>query len=77
VPVRRWKAVIGHCGISINIFIDSSKMWHIWLCFVSCAVLSVAHYSDPSDIHTVRYTSDTFSTEVPKKNHFIMFFAPW
>ncbi|XP_069692492.1 thioredoxin domain-containing protein 5 homolog isoform X2 [Periplaneta americana] len=49
-------------------------MWKIWLCFISCVALSSAH---DNDIHTVQYTSDTFSTEVPKKNHFVMFFAPW
>lgn len=29
------------------------------------------------DVHTVQYTDETFSTELPKKNHFIMFYAPW
>jgi hypothetical protein len=66
--------VTGRCGISINIFIDGSKMWPIWLCYISYFVLSVARCSD---IHTVQYTSDTFSIEVLKKNHFVMFFAPW
>jgi hypothetical protein len=58
----------------INIFIDGTKMWTVWLCYISCAVFSIAR---GSGIHTVQYTSDTFSTEVPKKNHFVMFFAPW
>lgn len=49
-------------------------MWPIWLCYISYFFLSVARCSD---IHTVQYTSDTFSVEVPKKNHFVMFFAPW
>jgi hypothetical protein len=66
--------VISRYGILVNIFIDSSKMWHIWLCFMNCAVLSIAR---GNDIHTIQYTSDTFSAQVPKKNNFVMFFAPW
>ncbi|XP_018328109.1 thioredoxin domain-containing protein 5 homolog [Agrilus planipennis] len=29
------------------------------------------------DAHTIQYNSDIFSSEVPKNNHFIMFYAPW
>ncbi|XP_034940753.1 thioredoxin domain-containing protein 5 homolog [Chelonus insularis] len=28
-------------------------------------------------IHTIQYNEESFLTEVPKKNHFIMFYAPW
>ncbi|XP_015113214.1 thioredoxin domain-containing protein 5 homolog [Diachasma alloeum] len=38
-----------------------------------CAI-TTAH---EDDVHTVQYTEENFSTELPKKNHFIMFYAPW
>lgn len=28
-------------------------------------------------VHTVQYTKDNFSSEIKKKNHFVMFYAPW
>ncbi|KAF7992883.1 hypothetical protein HCN44_005227 [Aphidius gifuensis] len=47
--------------------------------FISTALLLkfVVADTDENDAHTIQYTDSTFSTEVPKKNHFIMFFAPW
>lgn len=29
------------------------------------------------DIHSIKYTKDNFGEEVPKKNHFIMFYTTW
>lgn len=29
------------------------------------------------DLHTVQYTKENFSSELKKKNHFVMFYAPW
>lgn len=49
-------------------------MWFTWLCLAICLHYSSEH---DNDIHTIQYTSESFSAEVPKKNHFIMFFAPW
>lgn len=70
-----YKEVSCHCStITAHVIARSSMMWPIWLCFVSSVVLIVAH---DGDIHTIQYTSDTFSIEVPKNNHFVMFFAPW
>lgn len=33
--------------------------------------------SEQEDVHTVQYNKDNFSTEIKKKNHFVMFYAPW
>ncbi|CAL7952314.1 unnamed protein product [Xylocopa violacea] len=33
--------------------------------------------SEQDHVHTTQYTKDNFSTEIQKKNHFIMFYAPW
>ena len=33
--------------------------------------------SEQDHVHTIQYTKDNFSTEIQKKNHFIMFYAPW
>ncbi|KOX78633.1 Thioredoxin domain-containing protein 5 [Melipona quadrifasciata] len=33
--------------------------------------------SEQDHVHTIQYTKDNFSTEILKKNHFIMFYAPW
>lgn len=29
------------------------------------------------DVHTVQYSADTFPVELAKKDHFVMFYAPW
>ncbi|XP_056632365.1 thioredoxin domain-containing protein 5 homolog [Diorhabda carinulata] len=39
----------------------------------SLVVISVAH----EDLYSVKYTTENFSQEVGKKNHFVMFYAPW
>lgn len=33
--------------------------------------------SHNEDVHTIQYNSESFDEEIGKKNHFIMFFAPW
>ncbi|KAF2901047.1 hypothetical protein ILUMI_05103 [Ignelater luminosus] len=33
--------------------------------------------SHDEDVHTIKYDTETFSVELPKKNHFVMFYAPW
>jgi len=50
-----------------------SKRWILFLLFV----LSQTSHGHDEDAHTLRYTRDNFSMEVGKKNHFIMFYAPW
>lgn len=40
-------------------------------------VLSQVSNGHDEDVHTLQYTSDNFSEEIKKKNHFIMFYAPW
>lgn len=29
------------------------------------------------DVYTIQYNTENFSEEMPKRNHFIMFYAPW
>ncbi|KAG5315182.1 TXND5 protein, partial [Acromyrmex insinuator] len=50
-----------------------SKRWILFLLFV----LSQTSHGHDEDAHTLRYTHDNFSIEVGKKNHFVMFYAPW
>lgn len=41
-------------------------------------MLSQVNSEQGDHIHTtMQYTKDNFSTEIQKKNHFIMFYAPW
>ncbi|XP_076239599.1 thioredoxin domain-containing protein pretaporter [Calliopsis andreniformis] len=55
---------------------SNSIMWkkHILL-FIF--MLSQVKSEQEETLHTVQYTNDNFSTEIKKKNHFIMFYAPW
>ncbi|KAG5884135.1 hypothetical protein JTB14_021804 [Gonioctena quinquepunctata] len=46
------------------------SLYFLWTFFV----LSVAAHED---VHTIKYTADNFSQEITKKNHFVMFYAPW
>lgn len=40
------------------------------------ALLTVVSSHD-EDVHTVQYDTENFSDELAKKNHFVMFYAPW
>lgn len=33
--------------------------------------------SEEDHLYSVQYTKDNFSTEIQKKNHLVMFYAPW
>ena len=39
--------------------------------------LTMAAASAASEEHVVALTAETFKTEVPKDNTFVMFYAPW
>ncbi|XP_012263697.2 thioredoxin domain-containing protein 5 homolog [Athalia rosae] len=45
----------------------------IFVLFVTFQTV-IAH---EDDVHTIQYTADTFPIEVAKKDHFVMFYAPW
>ncbi|KAJ8961632.1 hypothetical protein NQ314_005884 [Rhamnusium bicolor] len=34
-------------------------------------------FAHEDDIHTFKYNTENFSDQVSKKNHFVMFYAPW
>ncbi|EZA46706.1 Thioredoxin domain-containing protein [Ooceraea biroi] len=40
-------------------------------------MLSQVSSGHDEDVHTLQYTSVNFSSEIAKRNHFIMFYAPW
>lgn len=45
--------------------------------FLSAISLLGINASTDEYPHTVKYTEETFPIEIAKKNHFIMFYAPW
>jgi len=44
---------------------------------ISLLVIIKIVQSHDEDVHTIQYNADNFSDEIPKKNHFVMFYAPW
>ncbi|KAH0566889.1 thioredoxin domain-containing protein 5 homolog [Cotesia glomerata] len=51
-------------------------MMRVFILICVSLLIQLASTHD-EDVHTVQYNEETFPTEVPKKNHFIMFYAPW
>lgn len=40
-------------------------------------MLSQVSNGHDEDVFTLQYTNENFSKEIEKKNHFVMFYAPW
>lgn len=53
-------------------FIVSKRQ--ILFCLFMLSQVSKGH---DEDSHTLQYTNENFSAEIKKKNHFVMFYAPW
>lgn len=59
-------------AINLAEFIASKRQ--ILFCLFMLSQVSNGH---DKDAHTLQYTNENFSTEIKKKNHFVMFYAPW
>lgn len=51
----------------------TSKRWILLFLFMLSQVIN----GHDEDEHTPQYTNENFSAEIKKKNHFVMFYAPW
>lgn len=45
--------------------------------FLLVLTLIYCGFAHEEDVHTVQYNEETFKEAIGKKNHFIMFYAPW
>ncbi|XP_051173292.1 thioredoxin domain-containing protein 5 homolog [Leptopilina boulardi] len=45
--------------------------------FLFALTLIYCGFAHEEDVHTIQYNEETFKDAISKKNHFIMFFAPW
>ncbi|XP_053971858.1 thioredoxin domain-containing protein 5 [Hylaeus anthracinus] len=45
--------------------------------FLFIFMLSQVNSEEEDKVHTVQYNKDNFLSEIKKKNHFVMFYAPW
>ena len=52
-----------------------SAVWRFSILVFFLIAVSVA--GDSHGENVIQYTEDTFTEEITKKPHFVMFFAPW
>ncbi|KAB0790649.1 hypothetical protein PPYR_14902 [Photinus pyralis] len=51
-----------------------NSVLHLILVIFSIFICAQTH---ENDVYTVQYNTDNYSEEISKRNHFIMFYAPW
>lgn len=51
-------------------------MKSILIQFLALSVITLVKCHE-EDVYAVQYNAENFATELPKKNHFVMFYAPW
>lgn len=59
--------------IANSVNINASKRQILIFLFM----LSQLSNGHDDNVHTLQYKNENFSTEIKKKNHFVMFYAPW
>lgn len=45
--------------------------------YILLFIFMLSQVNSEDHLYSVQYTKDNFSTEIQKKNHLVMFYAPW
>ena len=51
--------------------------WLVKLCLLACVFFTVFAKEDEHGEHVLPYNAEFFASEIPKRPHLVMFFAPW